>query len=123
MNDLHVRRLTGYLSHFGKPKFLHPKFENLREIDFAGIELVARESIAKGLLAEINAQLSRSESPCSLRETEWGKVKDEVYRYVVEIIPYREVPQENWLKATEQVLQKLPHIIRNYMQKNPARRR
>ena len=122
MDDECVRKLLEYLSHFGQAKFLKPDFTNPKTIDFAGIELITTEPIAKGLVSEINSHLTiECGSRAFLRYITYSEIKDGRYKYVAEILPYSFVHRKDWMSVTEDVLRILPRIIRNYRMKNPSR--
>ena len=123
-----IERLLSYLSHFGEVNYKPYADSEAKKFDYASIEIITTKEIVDNLEQEINLQLTLENGlRANLRFIAWHEIQkkgDKVYyRYMADIIPFDFVPRSQWEKATEDVLQRLPHIIRNYRMKNPSKKR
>lgn len=113
-----VKRTLDYLSHFGQVSYTPGRFEG-DSIDFACLEIITSEKIAAGLEREIRAQLtSEKGAKACLVLIGVKELSNNQIKYLAEIIPFAFVPRHKSREATEDTLNKLPHIIKNYRMKH-----
>ncbi len=124
MDEQKVERLRKYLSHFGQVKFKHPDYSNPEQIKYARIEIITKEKIADSLIHEINEQLNeKSGIKAFMRLIPLTCPENEKCKYVAEIVPYNYVPLNEKQDATNEYIHRLPHVIKNYKNKNPSPRK
>lgn len=131
MNSDRIRELVSYLSYFGEVKFRPCRFPRKNGvevdgegIDYASVELVVSEPIAKGLEEFINSHLGvNSGARASMKFVALGSRVDGKYRYAADIIPNKDVPYHEREDATEDYIQRLPKVIKNFRHLNPSKSR
>ena len=107
------KRILDQFYFFGPSSFHRAHFDG--SVEYAGIEVIMRDGIARRLLDDLNGHLaSESGSRANLRLIELSDVGEGKKRYLFEIIPYSFVSRGEYPSASEEVLGRLPKLVSNF---------
>ena len=117
----HVSKLLEYLNKLGNASYLPYRFDN--ETNYATIEFTTDQEIAEGLERHINDHCKfENGDRAYMRFIAVKKIKyNDRYLYVAEIVPFKEIPKDELEEATEELLRRLPHLIKDFRKKYHGR--
>lgn len=117
------KKLIDYLNMFGSANFRDLRMSD-GTIDYATITFVTREELAEGLEEEISSRMTRQNGyRADLRFIALHDFENGKFKYAVEVVPHEEIPRAEWQEVTEDFLQKLRKVVKNYRHKNPSKQR
>lgn len=118
-NEVRERKIVSYLRNLGDVSFYEGDFSSLDSINYPSIELTTRDGLAEGLEAFVNSSLSKENGlRAYLRLIGLHDFGNGLIKYSGEIVPYEDVPFNEWEEATDEFLHRLPKAVKEFRFKN-----
>ena len=138
----YTEKLRKYLHTLGDYSFEQPNFYNIKDFNYAALELTTTRKIEKSLIDFVNSKLNEQNGvPAYARIIEWDEQEKGKYKYVVELVikdaeeyfqnqrdfeDIKYLPinkQQEYESITKDYLRKLPNVLKDYHMKNKNNRK